>query len=523
MTPAVSILMPVYKTADYLKEALDSMLTQSFNDFELIVLNDCSPDNSEEILDTYSDSRIIRYRGEKNQGLANVLNMGLNLARGKYIARMDSDDISMPTRLKTQVEYLESHPDVDLCSCGMQLFGARNDVWIRESDPEKVKITALFFSPILHASSVWRKDSFDHNALRFRQEMVPAEDYDLWCRALAAGLRLVNIPEVLYKYRIRPDQATENTARTSAKEIEVKRSFAGKIFPDVSAEKIDSISRLTHCKSYDEVLNSVACLKEANEYCGFFDKDLLNKRLKSYRQAFAAKTFGSKLSLKRIKAVGLRNTIRDMGISKFVLKNLDKINISASAKLKRHCYTVEGSAPIVFKGAAVSLSGTASIEAKKGRLKLNCRWDDKDPFRSLLVMADDSCLKVNGTFDIYSGAKIYINKGATLSLGSGYINHNLNLSCFDSITIGEGTVISENVTLRDSDNHSVVGGRKPVSSPIAIGNHVWIGMNVTILKGVVIGDGAVIAAGAVVTEDVPANSMVGGVPAKVIKNSVIWE
>ena len=147
MAPLVSVLMPVYKTALYLREAMDSILTQTFTDFELIVLDDCSPDNAEDVLSEYNDSRIVRYRGENNQGLANVLNIGIEMAQGKYIARMDSDDISLPDRLRVQVDYLECHPDIDLCSCGMQLFGDKNDVWIRESEPEKVKITAAFFPP----------------------------------------------------------------------------------------------------------------------------------------------------------------------------------------------------------------------------------------------------------------------------------------------------------------------------------------------------------------------------------------
>ena len=94
MTPVVSILMPVYKTAPFLREAMDSMLSQTFTVFELIVLNDCSPDNAEEILDGYKDPRIVRYRGEKNEGLANVLNVGMRMAKGKYIARMDSGRLS---------------------------------------------------------------------------------------------------------------------------------------------------------------------------------------------------------------------------------------------------------------------------------------------------------------------------------------------------------------------------------------------------------------------------------------------
>lgn len=207
------------------------MLEQTYSDFELIVLDDCSPDNSEEILDTYSDPRIVRYRGEKNQGLANVLNVGMDMARGKYIARMDSDDISLPNRLEVQIKYLEEHPDIDLCSCGMELFGARNEIWIRESDPEKIKITALHDPPILHSSSVWRKESFDKAGLRFQQDMVPAEDYDMWCRALAAGLKLVNIPEVLYLYRIHDAQVTHDSTKGKAKGKEIRKNYLNLIFP----------------------------------------------------------------------------------------------------------------------------------------------------------------------------------------------------------------------------------------------------------------------------------------------------
>ena len=244
MTPLVSILMPVYNTAPYLREAVDSMLAQTFADFELIVLDDCSPDNAQAILDTYTDARIVRYRGERNEGLSNVLNVGIGMARGKYIARMDSDDISLPDRLQTQVDYLESHPDVDLCSCAMELFGAREGLWVRDADPDKVKITALFFSPILHASSLWRREAFERHHLRFEQQMVPAEDYDLWCRALVAGLRLVNLPDALYRYRIREGQATADAAKTSPKEREVRARYLRAAFPSLSDKAIDGLADL---------------------------------------------------------------------------------------------------------------------------------------------------------------------------------------------------------------------------------------------------------------------------------------
>lgn len=265
--PLVSILMPVYKTAPYLREAMDSMLSQTFMDFELIVLNDCSPDDAEAILDTYTDPRIVRYRGEKNVGLSNVLNVGIGLARGKYIARMDSDDISLPERLQIQVDYLESHDDVDLVSVGMRLFGAKDVTWIRERNLEKVKIEALFHSPVLHASSVWRKDSFEKHNLRFRQEMVPSEDYDLWTRALVKGLKLVNLPEVLYKYRIHDAQATFQTEKTREKDRQVLTNYLNLALPSLSPKNNEAFP-----KKLLPVF--VANLKD-----GFFDRKLLAKRL----------------------------------------------------------------------------------------------------------------------------------------------------------------------------------------------------------------------------------------------------
>lgn len=522
MNPSLSILMPVFKTASYLQEAIDSMLSQTFSDFELIVLDDCSPDNAEEILDRYDDPRIVRYRGKENQGLSNVLNIGLDLAKGRYIARMDSDDISLPDRLATQVDYLEAHPDVDLCSCGMKLFGAKEGNWIRESDPEMVKITALFYSPILHASSVWRRDSFERFNLRFKQEMVPAEDYDLWCRALEKGLKLVNIPECLYLYRIRPDQATENSDRTSKKEVEVRKRFLGAVYPFLGDAELESVATLGSVSDPERFAQAVSCLMDANGRAPFFAKDRLRSQLDKRSQALVSQALQQKFSWKMFKTLNLKEIVRWIGITPFLLKNWRHIDKIATLRLRKRNTNRKGFSAIVMKGGRVSVSPSSSLTVKQGRLTLNAKWDRKDPFSSLLVLAEDARLNCENSFDIYSGAKVYVNKGATLTLGGGYTNHNLNLSCFDSITIGKGVVISENVTIRDSDDHTLVGASKPMTQPVVIGDHVWIGMNVTILKGVTIGNGAIIAAGAVVTKDVPDNALAGGVPARILKTGVSW-
>lgn len=175
---------------------------------------------------------------------------------------------------------------------------------------------------------------------------------------------------------------------------------------------------------------------------------------------------------------------------------------------------------LVYRNSRVSIHRTSSI-LLKDRFQFNYKWTRLDPFPSLIDIRQNASLKVNGPFKICSGSRLYLNEGSCLSLGSGYINNGLNLSCYTSITIGDNVAISENVTMRDSDNHSI--DNTSVAAPIIIQDNVWIGMNVTILKGVTIGEGSVIAAGSIVNKSIPERCLAGGVPCKVIKTEVSWE
>lgn len=535
MTPRISILMPVYNNGDYVAEAIESMLGQTFSDFELIVLDDCSTDHSQLVIESFKDKRIVYHRNEKNIGLANNLNVGLDLARGEFIARMDGDDISLPERLQTQLDFLDKHPDIDLCSCGLEKFGKETGTWIRESDPEQVKITMMFYSPVLHASSVWRRTSFEKHGLRYRQEAFPAEDYDLWARAVF-HCKLVNIPDVLYRYRIHGIQVTKTDDRVEVRDRQIRLEYLKKALPELKENDVKDFVEFFHNKN-SEPQNFVNIYKNiiaANNKNGFFDAHLLNKRFERiFFSMCQHETIESKKNCSLFGKSGVK-----LGI-KYYLFTMKKyiILLLKTLKAKRKDRNVSflkttklfvskrltTSIVVVNKNTGLDLSEKSIIRSNSGKLTVNKSWTRINPFHSLLFMAEGAVLEVNKTFDIYSGSKIYINKNAKLILGSGYINHNLNLSCFEKIEIGEGVAISENVTIRDSDDHEVVGNTKPITQSIKIGNHVWIGMNATILKGVTIGDGAIIAAGAVVNKDIPANSLAGGVPAKVIKTDVKWK
>lgn len=204
-------------------------------------------------------------------------------------------------------------------------------------------------------------------------------------------------------------------------------------------------------------------------------------------------------------------------ITKF--KFLGKVNLYRTLRLRRNttgkCY--------ILKNTVVNIAPSARITVKQGSLTINNKWTPNDPFPTDFSMGENARLLVGNSFHIYSGARIYLDNNATLSLGSGYINNNATINCFESIKIGNSVAIGNNVCIRDSDNHRIVSNEHGKTGPIVIGDHVWIGMNVTILKGVTIGNGAIIAANSLVNKDVPDHTLAGGTPAKVLKSNVEWE
>lgn len=308
-SPLVSILMPCYNNADYIGEAIESILCQSLQDFELIVLDDCSTDNSAEIISSFADERIVYHHNEQNMGLANNLNIGIRMACGKYIARMDGDDISLPDRLKTQIDFLETHPDIALCSCGMEMFGKDNMVWIRQADYEQVKITMLFYSPILHASSVWRRASFERHNLYYRQDAFPAEDYDLWARAVF-HCKLVNIPQVMYKYRIHGEQVTKTDSRSSLREHQIRTEYLRRALPSLNDDDVYSIIQSIEKKnsSLRDMNNAFGRMLYSNRHTNFFNHKYLKHRLEKILFASIDDLYPKRSCSFLIREIGCRQT-----------------------------------------------------------------------------------------------------------------------------------------------------------------------------------------------------------------------
>lgn len=201
--PMVTVLMSVYNGEKFLEEAIESILNQTFSDFEFLIINDGSTDNSVKIIESFEDSRIMLINNEKNLKLIASLNKGVSLAKGKYIARMDCDDISMPDRLEKEVKFLESNQEYGLVGTWYTVIDGEGVEKYNRSYPSNNELIKLFLSlncPLAHGSIMGKTELFKQNAYGSKEHYA-VEDYELWVR-MAKTTKIHNIPEYLFKYRI---------------------------------------------------------------------------------------------------------------------------------------------------------------------------------------------------------------------------------------------------------------------------------------------------------------------------------
>lgn len=197
----ISVLMPVYNAEKYLAEAIDSIIKQTYTDWELILINDGSTDGSEKIIEHYQDPRIKYHKNEQNLGLIRTLNKGIDLCQGKYIARMDADDIAFPERLNQQVGLMDAKSELILCGTNAIVIdekGNETGKIVNPSSDTLLQISLLFTNPFIHPSIMIRKEKLGVN--RFEAEALHVEDFDFWIRLSSKG-QLANVNQPLLKYR----------------------------------------------------------------------------------------------------------------------------------------------------------------------------------------------------------------------------------------------------------------------------------------------------------------------------------
>lgn len=203
--PAISVVMSVYNSEEYLADAIDSILNQTFTNFEFVILNDGSTDKSLSIIESYmgEDERIVLISRE-NKGLPSSLNEGISIAKGKYIARMDADDISLPERLQTQFDFMESNPEIGVCGAWAYLFRdkpVRNNIIKHPEDHGSLIIRLLFSVCFVHPTVLIRRSVLDGLNYVYNKNFNNSQDYELWSR-LAGITQFYNIQNPLLFYRI---------------------------------------------------------------------------------------------------------------------------------------------------------------------------------------------------------------------------------------------------------------------------------------------------------------------------------
>ncbi len=199
--PKVSVLMPVYKTdITYLRNAIESVLNQTYTDFEFLLLDDCPTDTRENIINSYKDKRIKYIKNEKNLGITPSRNKLIDMAKGEYLAIMDHDDISLPKRFEKQVQYLDAHPDIGVVGCKTKIIDIKQKYEYPSNDKE-IKLNFMYRCPIFHSSCMIRKNILTKNNIYYEEDFSPAEDYAIFCR-LIPFTKFHNInEETLFIYR----------------------------------------------------------------------------------------------------------------------------------------------------------------------------------------------------------------------------------------------------------------------------------------------------------------------------------
>lgn len=292
--PLISVVMPCYNREKYVVEAIESILNQTYTNFEFIIIDDCSTDNTFEIVKEYAkkDNRILALKNDKNYCYVHSLNKGIEIAKGKYIARMDDDDISLPERFEKQVEFLEKNEDIIVLGTFIEIFSddmKKYNSWIEETEPEVLKILINFFNPICHPSVMIRKSFLEEKKLNYSKEFEFSEEYYLWNQIIEKDGKIANLPDILLKYRRHYKRISENKnsiSRQSNLFHRIRFNALNRIFNSSKAKKIektiigypfeynntlylyDILKQIKNINSYKKYYSDNAIKYIIDKYCG---------------------------------------------------------------------------------------------------------------------------------------------------------------------------------------------------------------------------------------------------------------
>lgn len=277
--PQISVVLPVYNAEVFLAEAISSILKQSIADFELLIINDGSTDQSSEIINRFQDKRIRILNNSKNEGLIASLNKGISEAKGEFIARMDADDTAQPKRFEEQLKFLIKHPNVGVCGTLMHMIHNKKDYAHRYLESDLIKSSLLFTNPIVHPSVMMRKSIFKGEQTGYDKNFVHGEDYALWISFIPkTDFGVVDIP--LLNYRAHENQVSRLFNSTQIDSVKKAQEFFFsylKIQPSQEEKELHTtlfLERYEKSESYISAVESwLTKLSDANRETQFFNEE----------------------------------------------------------------------------------------------------------------------------------------------------------------------------------------------------------------------------------------------------------
>lgn len=304
----ISVVMPVYNSEKYLEEAIESILTQTYSDFEFIIINDGSTDGSLEIIEKFQnyDKRIICI-SQENGGVASALNAGLLRAKGDYIVRMDADDVSYPNRLEVLNEFMECNKNVDICG-SWALKNGKQKMHV-PIDDVGIKMQMLFFCSFIHPTVIIRRSYLERTGCIYN--LVCAEDYDLWVRCSDTAV-FANIPQYLLMYREHSNNISghSNQAKFMQDDLRVKNLYCQMQGFDIVLEKhfMDKNFSERDLKSYEQFIKSMVDKYEVNS----LSKDMKKRLIIIYIRLYDNIVYVIKHYTQFLKILGFKVEKRDL-------------------------------------------------------------------------------------------------------------------------------------------------------------------------------------------------------------------
>ncbi len=233
--------MPAYNCEKYIYESVKSVLNQTYTDWELIIIDDCSNDSTWSIIESINDSRVRKYKNDTNRGIAYTRNRGIELSNGEYIALLDDDDIYFSTKLERQVDYLEAHQDVDIVGSKVQWIDEKGVVISEPTNvlfsPDEIRAQSLMENPFCNCEVLFRKRIVEDFEIRYEDNLFGMEDYHFWVRCLV-HCKASNIDECLFYHRITSESETSKVAKEKLEEKEQTYNKIRKMAFDLNGIKI---------------------------------------------------------------------------------------------------------------------------------------------------------------------------------------------------------------------------------------------------------------------------------------------